>query len=236
MTVPILQGRLAGKRWIVGAGVNGYWLGSYEWDKRVTFEHVVQPGWTVYDVGAHVGFYSLLASDLVGPQGMVVAFEPLPRNVRYFKTHMGLNHVRNVVLREVAVSDQVGLVRFDPNVHSATGRIASGGELEVPSITLDEYTAGQSARPPDVIKMDIEGGELRALKGATQVLREGTPLILLATHGSVVHRECCALLASLGFSLVPLTAGAPLEQVDEVLGWKPGSRQAAFLPLAMQRT
>ena len=89
--VPILQGRLRGKRWIVGSGNHGCWLGSYEYEKRRAFEQTISAGNIVFDVGAHVGFYTLLASTLVGPTGRVVAFEPAPRNLRYLKEHLRLN-------------------------------------------------------------------------------------------------------------------------------------------------
>src|ERR671919_200683 len=79
LSVPILQGALRGKKWVVGSSTHGCWLGSYEYAMRHLFERTVERGDIVYDVGAHVGFYTLLASVLVGPTGRVLAFEPLPR-------------------------------------------------------------------------------------------------------------------------------------------------------------
>ena len=71
MRMPILQGRLKGKKWIVGSSNHGCWLGSYEYEKRLVFEKTVTKGSIVFDIGAHVGFYTLLASVLVGPGGRV---------------------------------------------------------------------------------------------------------------------------------------------------------------------
>ena len=76
--MPIWQGRLKGKRWIVGSGASGYWRGSYEYENQLVFVRMVARGSTVFDVGAHVGFYTLLASVVVGPAGRVFAFEPVP--------------------------------------------------------------------------------------------------------------------------------------------------------------
>ena len=76
LAVPIPQGALHGKRWIVGSATHGCWLGSYEYSKRRLFERRVAAGDIVYDVGANAGFYTLLASVLVGPTGHVVAVEP----------------------------------------------------------------------------------------------------------------------------------------------------------------
>jgi hypothetical protein len=81
MTLFVLQGKLKGKKWIRGAGVHGYWLGTYELKKQEAFEKAVKKGDVVFDIGAHAGFYALLASSLVGESGKVFAFEPLPRNV-----------------------------------------------------------------------------------------------------------------------------------------------------------
>src|SRR5574341_673203 len=103
--VPVLQGRLRGKRWIVGASVHGCWLGSYEYDKQKRFVREIKKGDVVYDIGAHVGFYTLLASELVGPSGQVIAFEPLPRNLGYLHRHLALNSCKNVTVIEAAVGN-----------------------------------------------------------------------------------------------------------------------------------
>src|SRR3989454_7017615 len=85
LAVPIRQGALRGKRWVVGSSTHGCWLGSYEYTKRKLFESYVIAGDVVYDIGANVGFYTLLASVLVGRGGQVVAIEPLPRNIAYLR-------------------------------------------------------------------------------------------------------------------------------------------------------
>src|ERR1043165_45133 len=74
--MPILQGPLRGKRWVAGSHVHGGWRGSYEFEKQQMFISAIKPGAVVYDIGANVGFYTLLASRLAGPQGRVYAFEP----------------------------------------------------------------------------------------------------------------------------------------------------------------
>ena len=88
MVVPIVRGPLRGKRWIVGASTHGCWLGSYEYQKQSIFKKTVKSGYVVYDIGAHVGFYTLLSSVLVGTQGKVIAFEPVQRNLEYLKKHV----------------------------------------------------------------------------------------------------------------------------------------------------
>lgn len=221
LEVRILQGRLRGKRWIVGSGVNGYWLGSYEWDKRATFERVVRPGNVVFDVGANVGFYTLLASELVGPAGRVFAFEPLPRNAGYLGAHLSLNHAANATMVQAAVWHRSGKVRFDFGVDHSQGRATESSGIEVDAVTLDDFVGRNSLPPPNVIKIDIEGGEFDALRGATKVLTRGRPVILLATHGESVHRDCCNLLTDLGYELESLPAGKDVQTVDELVARKP---------------
>ena len=98
MIVPILQGRLRGKKWVIGSGNIEYALGSYEYGKRILFEKMVSKSSVVYDIGAHVGFYALLASELVGEGGKVIAFEPVPRNLKYLKKHLEINKCTNVIV------------------------------------------------------------------------------------------------------------------------------------------
>src|SRR5256885_2015501 len=95
MTVPILQGPLKGKKWIVGSQRHAFWVGSYEPHMQHLIAREVKPGQIFYDVGANVGFYTLLASVLVGP-GRVFAFEPLPANIGYLRQHLALNAAQNV--------------------------------------------------------------------------------------------------------------------------------------------
>src|SRR5436853_6940153 len=75
---PILQGELKGCKWVVGSSIHGCWLGSFEFEKQQLFRQYVKPGMTVYDIGANVGFYTLLSSRLAGSEGAVYSFEPLP--------------------------------------------------------------------------------------------------------------------------------------------------------------
>lgn len=86
LAVPILQGPLRGARWLVGAATHGCWLGSYELAKQLAFARWLAPGRVVYDLGAHAGFYTLLAARPVGPAGRVHAFEPLPELLSILRT------------------------------------------------------------------------------------------------------------------------------------------------------
>ncbi len=214
--LPILQGRLRGKRWIVGSGTHGCWLGSYEYEKRRVFERMVGVGDVVYDMGANAGFYTLLAAELTGPSGRVVAFEPVPRNLRFLREHVRMNCLPNVTIINAAVADRAGTALFDEGANPSMGRLAAGGALEVRTVTVDDLVSSRQIRPPAVVKIDIEGGEVEALLGAQRTLSENRPRIFLSTHGPELHERCCELLVSLGYELSPI--GAPsVEGTDEIL-------------------
>jgi FkbM family methyltransferase len=204
--------------------VHGYWLGSYEWEKRRLFETLVRPGDVVYDIGANVGFYTILASRLVGPLGRVIAFEPLPRNLEFLKRHVTLNDASNVTVYEAAVWDRSGSSQFDAGGDRSVGRVHEEGSTCVATVKLDELLESQSLPPPSLIKMDIEGGELRALRGAAGLLRLHRPSILLATHGPIQHAGCYDFLAERGYDLQPLVRGRPVREVDELMAISPSMR------------
>jgi FkbM family methyltransferase len=200
MTVPILQGPLRGKKWIVGSQRHAFWLGIYEPHMQKLIAREVTPDAVFYDVGANVGFYSLLASVLVG-QGKVFAFEPLPTNVAYLHRHLNLNAVKNVEVLEIAICDQVGSSSFEREGTGAMGRLEAQGSLRVATATLDSLLQEQRIAPPRYIKMDIEGAEPKALMGAASCFQKYKPVLFLATHGREVHNECCELLRSWRYEL-----------------------------------
>jgi FkbM family methyltransferase len=198
MVVPIVQGPLRGKKWIAASHLHSCWLGSYELEMQKRVAQEVKRGDVFYDVGANVGFYSLLAATLID-LGRVYAMEPLPANLGYLRKHLELNRVSNVEVFEVAVSDQVGSAFFQVEATRAMGRIApdgADGAIRVETSTLDTLLKEEQIAPPNFIKMDIEGAEFRALLGARECFARHRPKLFLATHGRQVHDECCRLLAS----------------------------------------
>jgi len=218
MVLPILQGKLRGLKWIAGSSNHGCWLGSYEHHKRKAFEKMVAKGSVVFDIGANAGFYTLLASVLVGSQGKVFAFEPVPRNLRYLKEHLRINGIKNVSVIEAAVADCAGVAHFDAGPNPATGHLAADGCLTVSTVSLDEMVRRGELLPPDYMKIDVEGAEANVLLGAKSVLTALRPTIFLATHGKELHNTCCELLRSMGYCVEPIS-GPALDQTDEVLAY-----------------
>jgi FkbM family methyltransferase len=198
--MPILQGRLRGKRWTVGSCSHGCWLGSYEYQKRIVFEKTVTQGSVVFDIGAHVGFYTLLASVMVGSNGRVFAFEPSPRNLFYLKKHLQLNCITNVKIIEAAVSDCYSITSFVEGRGSTMGHISPDGKLLVKTVNLDKLIS-RGIPIPNFIKIDVEGAEMKVLSGAKSMLANVHPTLFLATHGRNMHIQCCRFLNSLNYKL-----------------------------------
>jgi hypothetical protein len=128
-----------------------------------------------------------------------------------------------------AVSDRAGTARFAAGKSNSEGRLSEGGDVEVPAVTLDEFCAAAGIDSPDLIKLDIEGGESRALKGAARVLAQGRATILLALHGYEQEKSCLPLLRAAGYALQYLDGepvrGEPLRS-DEIVAF-PGASPCA---------
>lgn len=138
----------------------------------------ISPSMTVVDVGANVGVYTALFSQLVGPSGRVIALEPAPDNWRALSKALATNLWSNVELHQVAAADRAGRMSFERssynsgnNALSADGR--SGGGLEVDVAPLDSIVAGRKVH---FIKIDVQGWEASVLRGARQTLSENQPL------------------------------------------------------------
>jgi FkbM family methyltransferase len=202
--VPIFTGPLRGCRWTAGAGNQSCLLGTFGMPKQGLFDRLVQPGDTVLDIGAHAGFYSLLFSRLVGPDGRVFAFEPLPANLRHLREHLRLNAIPNVSVCPVAVGEAPGTSSFAPGPNSYTGALSPTGPLTVAVASLDDMHAAGLLPEPDLIKIDVEGGEERVLLGARRLIRMAQPSLVVATHGEHADQGCREVLRTLGYSVSPL--------------------------------
>jgi FkbM family methyltransferase len=219
----VLQGPLRGKRWIAGSGLHRCWLGFYEYKKQKAFSAALRNRDIVYDLGANVGFYSLLASQAVGSEGKVFSFEPALGNLEFLRRHLQLNQVKNCSVLDLAVSSCEGIAGFDQGPNRSMGHLtlqSSQNVRRVRTVTLDKLVTSGQIPPPDVIKCDIEGAEYDALIGASQILKTYAPMVFLATHGSDVHERCCRLLSDLQYQLKTLD-GLPLSQSSEILAIRP---------------
>jgi FkbM family methyltransferase len=222
VVVPVLQGPLRGARWIVGSGVHGCWIGCYESAKQATCVASVGRGATAYDLGANVGFYTLLFSRLVGGDGLVHAFEPVDRNLGFLRRHVAMNRADNVHVHAAAVGRETGTALFDPASHPSMGRlVAAPGSrtTPVPLISLDDFVYARGNAPPDIVKMDVEGGEVDVILGMRRLLAERRPTLLVAIHGEERWSGCRRLLVEAGYAIRDL-GGRPADAAgvpDEIM-------------------
>lgn len=212
--VRVLQGPLFGKKWIAGSAVHGCWLGTYERAKLSRFAASLSPGDVVFDLGANVGLYSLLAAARVGRTGQVIAFEPLARNLRYLRAHLQLNSAHNVRVVGKAVSDRTGSALFRESQSASMGCLSAEGTVAVQTITLDDVL--RSGGPaPQCIKIDVEGAEAEVLAGGKETLTRYRPVIFVALHSRSLHELCVEELRSYGYEceqLEGLEADGPVRE------------------------
>lgn len=210
LAYPVLQGPLKGARFVLGAaagegGGASVYVNRVEPAKTQALLSVLRPGQVVIDVGANIGYYTILASRRVGRGGRVIACEPFTRNVHYLHRHIHLNGAANVAVIPAACSDREGLSRFDPGRDCAEGRLVANGDEAseavefVPTVTIDEIVR-QSRVRPDVLKVDVEGAEEQVLRGASETLRAAHPIVLLGVHSDALRRVCTSMLASFGYA------------------------------------
>lgn len=228
--VSIAAGRLAGATLLLDMQIEkDYWLGSYEPELQDAIGRHIRPGMVVYDVGANVGYISLMLARVVGENGRVLAFEPLPANAERIRRNAALNpEGQRLELHELAVSNGPGTVRFRVHASNAMGRMETvegrtegyGDSIEVPTAGLDELVYERGLPAPDVIKMDIEGGEVLALPGAARLLAEKHPLLLLELHGPAAAKVAWEVLKAANYRLFRL--GTEDEEIHSVgeLDWK----------------
>ena len=151
--------------------------GTYEPWIHSLLPQILRDGMSMWDVGAHIGYYVITACAL-SPTGHHLAVEPDPTNVERLRHNLALNSL-NVEVIEAAVSDRAHSVRFDSN--SALGQISESGDRIVSAVPLDVLLNEHT--PPQLVMMDIEGAEGIVISAATRLLDEVRPIWLIELHG-----------------------------------------------------
>jgi len=156
--------------------------GMHERFETSLFKKIVKEGNTVLDIGAHIGYYTLLARNLVGEEGKVFAFEPSPENFNLLKKNIDVNGYGNIITINKAVSNRLGKAQFSPTISTLdyTNNIEEK-LITVDTITLDEFFNNYSSKI-DVIKMDIEGSEGKAFEGMFNLLEKNKDIIIITEY------------------------------------------------------
>ena len=169
-------------------------LGEYSTESFETeiYKKYLKSGHAVLDIGANIGFYTLIAASAVGPNGKVIAFEPSKQNVEMIEKSIAENSMTNVRVANVAISDESGLgeLYLSPyyqsehslfEYHYSSGVHNKGEKTTVKLVTIDNFLEqNYNSFDVDFIKMDIEGAESRALCGMKQTMTENKHLTMIA--------------------------------------------------------
>lgn len=182
-------------------------IGTYESGVQQALGRYAGRGDIVFDVGAHVGFFSLIASKIVGDQGRVVACEPDPYMSERLSTNLSLNKGTNVIWQKVAVGEKATRKTFAPGGGAGTGHLSKDGSMTVPVVSLDELA--EKWGPPKVVKVDVEGGELDVLAGAGKVLENHHPVMIIEAHGEQNEASAAAMLEQFNYNI---------QYIDDVSG------------------
>lgn len=228
--VTVAGGDLAGMAMILDLNSEkDLWLGTYEPELQATLRDALHPGMIAYDVGANIGYVTLLMAKGVSPGGHVIAFEPLPANLERLRANILLNGLSDMVtILPLAAANRSAAARFHVHRSGGMGKIegASGrlGHYErtirVEAVRLDDLVFRRRQPPPDVIKVDIEGGEGLALRGMRRALRQCRPLLILELHGPEAASAAWGVLNENGYTVCWMRRGYPPIPGLGDLGWK----------------
>ena len=187
---------------LAARNLKDFWLYAYD----------LQAGDVVVDIGAGDGDEAAIFSQMVGPSGRVVAIEANPRSFRRLVKTIETNRLPNVIVLNVAVTDGAGDARISDDKDSLANHILSGDGIRVPAVTLDQALDSVSVTQPDLIKMNIEGAEVLALRGACHTLQHAKNWVVSChdflsrgKDGSALctHRQVRDILTGAGLSLLP---------------------------------
>lgn len=187
----IQRGEGRGLKFNTGAANAGYLLGTSEPGVQSALAQLIRPKMTVYDIGANVGFFSMIAARLVGPYGRVVSFEPLPMNADQITHNAVINNFDNIVVRLEALGNDNGWAPFFASDVPTLSRLAQFGapagscaQTNVSLRQLDGLIEDTRLPLPDFIKIDVEGAEADVLLGACHTIAKSRPILLVELHGT----------------------------------------------------
>jgi FkbM family methyltransferase len=227
----IPTGPLSGRRLRLNYRTDkSYWLGTYEPEVQAAIQAFVKPGAVAYDIGANIGYNTLHLALAAGANGKVFAFEPHPGNLERLRANLALNpDLDNITIIPKAVTDSEANVKFLIHSSNNMGKVgASLGrqdqkyeqEIQVQATSLDHFVFAQGHPQPDVIKIDIEGGEILAISAMPRILKETRPLLFIEFHGHESVEGAWSVLEEAGYTLHRMQLGYPRITQREALDWK----------------
>jgi FkbM family methyltransferase len=195
----------------VGNSAAAYVLGTFKPDLQSFLSSAVKEENIFYDVGANVGFFSLLAARLVGAKGRVISFEPLPDNLVSLRENVKRNQFLNTQILPFALGATNEEQVFQVSERPTWGKLKSAGhdapdkylsDIKVPVRRLDDLVIGGVIPPPDFVKIDVEGAEVEVIEGAQETMTRYRPTLIIELHGT--GNLLTAKFARIGYCAIPI--------------------------------
>ncbi|VVM06958.1 hypothetical protein MAMC_01375 [Methylacidimicrobium cyclopophantes] len=179
-------------------GEKGFLTGRREEAFQEALVRAIRPGMRFWDVGANIGFYSVLAGRLVGPEGRVLSIEPDPENAERLCAAVERNGLRNVEVVRAALASREGTMALErrgamSRLRESNEKTAGAEAISVAVFRLEKLAERFGA--PDVVKIDVEGAEIEVLRGVGPLIRERKPVFLVEFHSEELLGEARKLFA-----------------------------------------
>jgi FkbM family methyltransferase len=196
----------------VGGSAAAYVLGTFKPELQDFLSSTVKEGSVFFDVGANVGFFSLLAARLIGPKGKVICFEPLPDNLLKLQENVTRNQLCNVQILPLALGAVNEEQVFQVSERPTWGKLKSVGsetpdkyltDIKVIVRRLDDLLSEGVIEPPDFVKIDVEGAEVEVVEGAQETLLHYGPTLMIELHGT--GNRLTPIFAKIGYCALPLS-------------------------------
>jgi FkbM family methyltransferase len=173
--------------------------GVYEAEVQAALAGHLSPGAVAFDVGAHLGFFTLLMSRLVGSDGKVVSVEADPFMGNNLEANLERNNSGNVTVVKAAAGTVAIERRFTQGAGGGIGHLAEDGDIAVPGTTLD--LLAERFGNPNLIKVDVEGAEIEVLEGGSRLLAKHHPVLVVEVHDRQIQDQAVALLSGLDYAI-----------------------------------
>lgn len=199
------------------------WFGVDEpWIARLS-QKLLNPSDVVYDLGAHIGYTTVLFAHLLKGTGEVHAFEILPSTADQLGKTIEANGFQNVRIHAVGLGAESGVFELPVGPTAMTSLLAekqAGQKTElVKVVKLDDYRQENDLPAPTLIKMDIERAEIDCLKGSLELIRECRPTMIIAFHSKDLLLQGYDLLTSLGYKLYDEDGPLTTDSIEEISGY-----------------
>jgi FkbM family methyltransferase len=186
--------------------------------------NLLNPGDVFYDVGANVGFFTVIGAKIVGPTGQVYAFEPVPDNYSFLGKNIEINNFRNVSTHKYAISKSGGKGELFLSEYSGGSTLSEAsmppdfkGTLPVELATIDDLVVEKGFLPPSLVKIDVEGAEMDVIQGMVQTIEQYKPIIIYeiddGDENAYIQKqqECDRFIQNFGYEVIRLENSYPID-------------------------